>query len=240
MAHSNNIMPLKANGECKLQYYTEDGQEQKEQFPIKVRIVPPNRIYVQGGPLFMPKAILLGANEREFWAWLKPDEISTYWWGRLSETEGCFEMLAMSPSNILEALGVVGIENPEGWSLWNNGVFDVLEKQNAGGSTVQRIFVNCCDYMPRRIEYFDDAGQMVLVTMLDKYKPTSGRFSVPRSVKIIRFGKEDRHDFIDIKLNSIQPTFFSRKQLDFMFSRPEPKGFKHVYRIGQNCKLIGR
>lgn len=239
-AHSESIIPLKASGECKLQYHTEDGQKYKERFPIKVRIVPPNRIYIQGGPAFVPKAIVLGANEREFWVWLKPENISIYWWGQMRETEGCAEMLPLNPYNVLEALGVVEVEEADGWSLWNNGVFDVLERQAPDGSTVQRIFINCCDYLTRRIEYFDGSGRMVLITMLEKYKPIRGGFSVPRSIKIIRFGDEDKHDFIDIKLCSIQPAHFSSEQLDFMFSRPEPKGFEHVYRIGQDCELIGQ
>jgi hypothetical protein len=236
--HSENIMPLKASGECKLQYHTEDGQKHYEQFPIKVRIVPPNQIYVQGGPVFVPKAIVLGANEREFWGWLKPEEMSAYWWGRLSETEDCLNALALNPCNVLEALGVIAVEDAEGWTLWNKDAFDILERQAPNGSRTKRVFINCCDYLIRRIQYFDGSGQIVLITMLDKYKPIISGFSMPRDIKIIRFGEGDKHDFIDIRLNSIRPADFSREQLNFMFSRPEPKGFKHIYRRSQSCELI--
>ena len=237
-ANAKNIISLKADGECMMQYQSEDGQENKERFPVKIRIVPPNRIYVQGGPLFMPDAILLGANEKEFWAWLKPDKMSTYWWGRLRQMKGCMDVLALNPYNVLQALGVVVIEDMEGWSLWNKSVFDVLEKRSPEGLTAQRIFIHCCDYLVRRIEYYDNEGRAVLIIMLDQYIQIGERFSAPKSIKIIRIGENGRNDFIDIRLNSIQPTQYTGKQLDFMFSRPEPKGFKKVYRVGPNCKLI--
>jgi hypothetical protein len=236
-AHSENIISLKGSGECRLQYHTEDGQKHYEQFPIKVRIVPPNRIYVQGGPVFVPKAIVLGVNEKEYWGWLKPDKISTYWWGQLSETEECLNTLALNPCNVLEALGVVVVEDTNGWSLGNNGVFDILERKAPNGNRIKRVFINCCDYLTRRIEYFDNNGQIVLIAMLDKYKPIYSGFSMPRDIKIIQFGEADKHNFIDIRLGSIEPVQFSREQLDFMFSRPEPKGFEHVYRMSQNCEL---
>jgi hypothetical protein len=231
-------MSLQADGECKLQYHTEDGKKHYEQFPIKIRVVPPDRIYVQGGPVFVPKAIMLGANEKEFWAWLKPEKINTYWWGQLSETEGCLDSMALNPCSVLEALGAVAIENPQDWSLWNNEVFDILERQAPNGNRIQRVFINCCDYLTRRIEYFNNDGQIVLIAMLDKYKPISNGFSLPRNVKIIRFGEEDKHNFIDIKLNSIRPANFSQKQLDFMFSRPQPRGFENIYKMNQNCELV--
>jgi len=239
-AHSESIIPLKANGECNMRYYTEDGKQNKERFPIKVRVFPPNRIYIQGGPLFMPRAIVLGANEREFWAWLKPEKMSTYWWGRFREMENCVEVIDLNPYNVMQALGVVKIENNESWSLYNKGIFDVLEKQAPNGNKIQRIYISCCDYMVRRIEYFDEKGHMVLITMLEQYRRTKSGFLAPRTIKIVRSGKDNKNDFINIKLRSIQPEDFSKEQLNVIFSRPEPKGFEHVYKIGQNCELIGQ
>jgi hypothetical protein len=239
-ANSKNIITLKADGECMMQYHSDDGKEHKERFPVKIRIVPPNRIYVQGGPLFMPNAILVGANEEEFWAWLKPDKMSTYWWGRLRQMRSCVDVLALNPYNMLQALGVVVIDDMEGWSLWNKSVFDVLEKRNPSGTTSQRIFIHCCDYLVRRIEYYNASGRAVLIIMLDQYRQISRGFSAPKSIKIYRISEDGKNDFIDVKLNSIQPAKFSGKQLDFMFSRPKPKGFKHVFRVGPKCRLIGK
>ena len=62
-----NAVPLKANGQCLLQYYAEDRKPKKENFPVKLWVNPPVEIYMQGDVAFDPKGIVLGSNEDEFW-----------------------------------------------------------------------------------------------------------------------------------------------------------------------------
>jgi len=224
-----NTMPLKANGQCLLQYYTKGDKPKKENFPVKLWVNPPVEIYMQGDVAFDPKGVVLGSNEDEFWLAMKPKEISCYWWGRWSE-ESCPEKLMINPRLILEALGVVAIEDIESWSLSNEGAFDILTKQE-GSIKTRKIYINSCDYLARRIEYFDDDGQAAMVMELGKYKKLVKDFFVPTFIKIINCTDGNEGDSARITLSSVKSTNFTDKQRGRLFTRPQLQGFKHIYKI---------
>lgn len=231
-ARSENAVSLRANGQCRLQYY-DGGKKRKENFPVKVWANPPLEIYLQGDVAFDAKGIVLGSNEDEFWLAMKPKEISGYWWGRWSDAN-CPEMLMISPKLLLEGLGIVAIDSDEGnWSLSNEGRFDVLTRHDNQGMTQNRIHVNCCDYLVEKIEYFDARGEAIAVVELDKYKEVSEGFFVPAGIKITTYGEQAVEDSVEVNfsLRSIKPASFTDKQHDRLFTRPEPRGFEHIYQI---------
>jgi hypothetical protein len=225
-----NTVPLKASGQCLLQYYVGDRKPEKENFPVKLWVNPPVELYMQGDVAFDPKGIVIGSNEDEFWLAMKPKEISCYWWGRWSE-RNYPEKLMISPRLVLEALGVVAVGDIESWSLSNEGAFDVLTKQEGGTKTRKKIYINTCDYLVRRIEYFDDDGRAAIVTELDKYKELIKDFFVPTFIKIINRTDGNEGDLVQITLSSIQPAKFTDKQRRRLFIRPQPQGFRHIYKI---------
>jgi len=245
-----NAVPLKANGQCLLQYYAEDRKPKKENFPVKLWVKPPVEIYMQGDVAFDPKGIVLGSNEDEFWLAIKLKEISCYWWGRWSK-ENRPEKLMISPRLVLEALGIAAVGDIESWSLSKEGAFDVLTKQE-GGAKTRKIYINNgstgspsdsasslqaraksrdCDYLVRRVEYFDDDGRATVVTELDKYKELIKGFFVPTFIKIINRTDSNKKDSVQITLSSVKPANFTDKQRKRLFIRPEPQGFKHIYKI---------
>ena len=226
-----NTVPLKANGQCLLQYYAEDNKPKKENFPVKLWVNPPVEIYMQGDVAFDPKGIVLGSNEDEFWLAMKLKEISSYWWGRWPK-ESYREKLMIGPRLVLGALGVMAVWDEENWSLSNEGAFDVLTKQQ-GSTKTRKIYINNCDYLVRRIEYFDDDGQAAIVIKLDKYKEISKDFFVPSVIKIVNLSEDSEEDLVSITLNlkSIKPANFTEKQRRRLFTRPQPRRFKHIYKI---------
>lgn len=229
-----NIVPFKANGRCHLVYYDE-GKKHKESFPIKLWVNPPDEIYFQGDVPFDPQGIVIGCNQKEFWLALKPKEISTYWYGQFSEQDYSGQLL-VSPKLLLEAMGVVSIdsqqENQLNWLLSNEGIFDVLVGRNEQGAIIKKIYIYCCDYLVRKIEYFQGNGQLAMVAELDRYKQFGDDFFVPRVIKIANLTKNTEGIFsITINLKSIKPAKFTDKQRSRLFIRPSPKGFKHIYRI---------
>ena len=245
-----NAVPLKANGQCFLQYYAEDRKLKKENFPVKLWVNPPVEIYMQGDVAFDPKGIVLGSNKEEFWLAIKLKEVSGYWWGQWSE-EDYPEKLMISPRLVLEALGIVAVGDIESWSLSKEGAFDVLTKQE-GGAKTRKIYINNgstgspsdsasslqaraksrdCDYLVRRVEYFDDDGRATVVTELDKYKELIKGFFVPTFIKIINRTDSNKEDLVQITLSSVKPANFTDKQRKRLFIRPEPQGFKHIYKI---------
>lgn len=226
---SENTVPLKANGHCLLQYYTKDKKPKRENFPIKLWANPPMEIYLQGDVAFDPKGIVLGSNEDEFWLAVKLKEVSSYWWGQWSERSYPGKLM-ISPGLVLEALGIAAGGDIKSWSLSNEGAFDVLTKRGVGVET-KKIYINNCDYLVRRVEYFDDDGQATIVMELDKYKELIKDFFVPTFIKITDYTNGNEEDSVQITLNSVKSTNFTDKQRRHLFTRPQPQGFKHIYKI---------
>jgi len=227
---SQNAVPLKANGQCRLQYYTE-GKRHSENFPVKLWANPPAEIYLQGDVAFDPKGVVFGSNERQFWLSIKPKEVSSYWWGWWSE-QSHLQNLMVSPKLVLEALGIAELGGVvEDWSLSNEDGFDILTRRDERGVIIKRVHIYNCDHTVRKIEYFDVSGEAVVVTELDRYKEVLEGFFVPAVIKVSNVTKDSEGDYVIITLGSIKPDSFTQKQRDFLFNRPEPRGFKHIYRI---------
>ncbi|MFA5239192.1 MAG: hypothetical protein WC476_05720 [Phycisphaerae bacterium] len=232
-----NAVQFKASGSCLLQYYAADKKTKKENFPVKLWVNPPAEIYVQGDVAFDPKGIVFGSNEGQFWLAIKLKEISSYWWGAYTR-QSSFEKLMINPRLVLEALGLVALQDEQGWSLSNQGAFDVLTKQQAGVKT-GKIYINNCDYLVRKIEYFDVNGSKAAVVEVDKYKKISENFFVPRTVKITNPAAERAGDCISVSFNleSAKPADFTQKLRNRIFNRLKPEGFRHIYKI-VNGKII--
>lgn len=231
-SHSQNIVPLKANGQCLLEYYVEGKRKpQKEKFSVKLWVNPPVEIYLQGDITLVPKAIVLGSNEEVFWLSIRPKEISTYWWGKWSEQDSS-ETLMINPKTLLEALGIAAVDVQGNWSLSNEGAFDILTKRERG-VVIKKIYVYSCDYLVRKIEYFDVYGQVAGVAELDKYKQVLEGFFVPGGIKIIGRAADNPEDSLSVTLDlrSIKATKITGKQQSVLFNRPQPRGIKRLIRI---------
>ena len=226
-----NTVPLKANGQCRLQYYAE-GKPHKENFPVKLWVNPPTQIYIQGDVAFDPEGIVVGSNEEEFWLSIKLKEVSSYWWGRWSEGDFS-EKLMISPKLVLEALGIAEFGGGESWSLSNEGAFDVLTKRDSRGVVIKKVYIFNCDHLVSKIEYFGADGQVAAIMELGKYEEVSEWFSAPAVIKIVSHTAESAGDLVSItiSLKSIRPVEFTDKQRRHLFTRPEPRGFRHIYKI---------
>jgi hypothetical protein len=229
-SQSQNVVPLRARGQCVLQYYA-DKKKHRENLTVQVRVNPPFEIYLQGDKAFVPKAVILGSNEREFWLSISPKEISTHWWGLWAEQDNS-EGFLINPRTLLEALGLGEIDAEQDWSLSNEGPFDILTKREQG-TIVKKIYVYSCEYRVRRIEFFDSNGQVAARAELDKYTEVSEGFSVPALIKVTTYARNNAEDPLGITLNlrSIRPAKMTEALRSHLFGHPQPKGFKYVYRV---------
>ncbi|MHC4426348.1 MAG: hypothetical protein ACYSYV_09650 [Planctomycetota bacterium] len=231
-SHSQNMVSLKANGQCRLEYYVEGKKKpQRENFSVRLWVNPPAEIYLQGDKALVPKAIVLGSNEREFWLAIRPKEISIYCWGNWSE-QGSSEGPLMNPKTLLEALGIGEVDVEQDWSLSNEGAFDILEKRERGVTT-KKIYIYSCEYQVRRIEFFDQEGQAVASAELGKYKEVSEGFSVPALIRVTTHAPDNAEDSLSITLDlkSIKPAEITERRRELLFKRRPPRGFKHVRKI---------
>jgi hypothetical protein len=231
-SQSQNIVPLQAKGQCRLEYFVEGkNKKQRESLDIKLWANPPAEIYFQGDKPLVPKAVVLGSNQREFWLSISPKEISTHWWGQWSQ-QGSSEVPLINPKTLLESLGIGETDQDQDWSLDNEGAFDVLTKRQRGVIT-KKVYIYACDYRVRQIEFFDSEGRAVVLAELDKYQEVSRDFFVPTLIKLTAQGRGSGQDSFSIHLGleSIKPADISQPQRKYLFERRPPKGFKHVRRI---------
>ena len=231
-SQSQNIVPLRANGQCRLEYYVEGKKKpQRENFEVKLWVNPPVEIYLQGDKALVPKAIVLGSNEREFWLSIRPKEISTHWWGYWSEQD-LSEGLVINPRTLLESLGIGEVETQQDWSLSNEGPYDIIS-QRERDVVIKKIYVFSCDYRARRIEFFNRDGQIVAGAELDKYKEVSDGFFIPSLIKVTTYAQETGESSFSITLDlkSIKPATITEPRRNVLFKHTPPKGITTVYRI---------
>ncbi|UCG58153.1 MAG: hypothetical protein JSU70_01345 [Phycisphaerales bacterium] len=234
-AGSKNAGSFKANGQCRVGYLDEAGEPQTQNFPVRLWMDPPTQMYLQGDIFLMPGGIVLGSNSDEFWLLLKPKEISSYFWGDWAQA-GYFDELMINPRMVTEAMGVAAVgsgavDSMADWSLSNQGPFDVLAEHNHEGRVVKKVYVYCCDYTVRKIEYFDPQGEIAVVTELDRYKQIAESFYVPMSVRITERPGDDSGNSAKITLRSAKAATFSDKLRNFVFKRPKRRGLKNGYEI---------
>jgi hypothetical protein len=226
-AHRRNFIPVRATGQCLLRYRRDD-KDHKENFPIKIWTSPPEEIYMQGDVAFNATGLVLGTNNNEFWFWLKPKEISSYWWGKWSQA-GEFQKFPLSPDVCLEAFGAANIATGD-WSL-THGQFDILWLYNEQGELVKRIYIETCDYLVAKIEYFDSSGQIAVSAEFSDYKKVAVGFFIPASIEINAAADDGSINSAKISLASVKAAGLNERQRQRLFVRPEPQGFEHIYEI---------
>ena len=232
-AHAQQAAPFKANGQILLTYHEPDsGKRKRHNIPMQLWFNPPREVYIQGTIAVDPKAVIIGSNEQSFWLALRPPEVSSYYIGDWSEIRSV-EGLMMSPRVVLEAFGIIvdGEPNASGWSLKNEGPFDILTKRDDAGRLVERVHVYACDYLIRKIEFFDRNQKVAAVAQLGDYKPLTGSFQVPTRVLVTTTGPAKRTDSIDITLTSMKGMQFREQVRKLIFNPPTSDGFKHVYTL---------
>ena len=231
-SQSENIVPFKATGQCLAKFYIEDEKKpEKENFPVKLWVNPPAQIRLHGDIALNARGLDLGSNEHQFWLSIRPKEISTYWWGDWADQNDLFGQLMIDPEVILEALGNIETADQKSWSLSNEGTFDVLTKRNQRDAIIKKIYIYSCDYLIRKIEYFDVKGKAAVVTKLDSYKQISKDFFVPATIEISHRNQDGTEDSLKVTLKSVAPASFTDEKRDVFFSRPQPKGFGHIFKI---------
>lgn len=231
-SQSQNVVPLRANGQCRLEYYVEGKKKpQRENFNMRLWANPPVEIYMQGDKALIPKAIILGSNEQEFWLSIRPKEISTHWWGNWSEQD-LSEGLVINPRTLLESLGIGEVETWQDWSLSNEGPYDIIAKREQG-VVIKKIYIYSCDYRVRKIEFFNRDGQAIAGAELDKYKEVSDGFFIPSLIKVTTYAHETGESSLSITLDlkSIKPATITEPLRNVLFKLPQPRGFTNVYRI---------
>jgi hypothetical protein len=230
-AQAQQAVPFRANGQILLMYHEPDSKQPKRHnLPMGLWFDPPWETYIQGTIGVDPKAVIIGSNKESFWLALRPQEMSSFYLGEWAQAR-TVEGLMMSPKVVLEAFGIITDDerNEGGWSLKNEGPFDILTKRDEAGRLVKRVHVYACDYLVGKIEYFDARQKVVAVAELGEYRPVTDSFRVPTRVKVTAIGPEKRQDSINITVSSTNEKELSERQKNVYFNPPDSDKFEHTY-----------
>ena len=187
--------------------------------------------------------MVAGANQEEFWLAIRPKELRGYLWGKQTTIRQCTAKLPlpMNPRDILDALGMIRFEDDsanKNWRLTAEDGYDILINSDDGQNILKKVYVNRCDYLVRKIEYFSTAGNLAVVTELDNYRTVTDGFEIPSVIKIRRLSENGDGDAVKITLKSMKPKEFTEKQKSFLFSKPGMEQFESVLILSDDCRWI--
>ena len=227
--HRQNVKAIRAGGKCIIQWYDSEKKPRKESADITLRFCPPDRLYFRAN-IITGEIIRVGSNSVEFWLQMKPKEISTYQWGTWSQAKNCLDQMLLGPAGLMEALGVVYID--KSFSLSGEDGFDILTQPQAGGKPAKKIYVDNCNHMIKKIEYFNADARLVVTLKLDDFLEIPDGIVVPTKINI-------EHHVLEMSAAvSLKNVKLFKKIKNQLFDRPPPKGFKHVYKLGADCEFI--
>lgn len=236
-ARAEKAVPLRVSGgQCRLSYYVpDDDKPKRHNLSMQIWFHPPSQMYIQGAIAVDPKGLIVGCNAEEFWLALRPKEMSAYYWGQWDESANV-EGLIVSPQIVLEAFGIIvrhdGQADAGSWSLRNDGPYDVLTLDDGAGQIRKRVHIYTCDYLVRKIEYFDREGKIAATAELDDYKPVTEGFLVPTKMLVTAMGPDGRADVAEITLASLRKKELSAAARQRYFQRQtgEADNYERVYR----------
>ena len=183
------------------------------------------------GNVFSQEVVRLGTNAEELWIQFKPAEISSYYWGKRPGADNCLDYQRLSPNNLIEAIGMVNVSDDARLEKW--GGFDVVTFSRSDTKS-KKIYIDRCDYLARRIEYLDEQGNIEAVTELDEYQLIENNF-VPAKISMIEFQKSTQMKLTLSNIKKFEPT--DAQLTGKLFKRPEPNGFKNIYKLDEDCQI---
>lgn len=226
---NGKVLPFRASGQCFATVYEND-KKRKEEFSIKVWFNPPGELRLFGDIAFNARGLDIGSNAKEFWFAAKPKELGTsFTWGQWDQQQEFVTNLG--PKILLDAFGGIDFDRDAGWLLSNEGPFDILTRKSEG-RIVKKIYIYCCDYRVRKIEYFDDKGGLSIVLELSNYSIRFDGLSFASQMLLRLVHPGQKEDSFRINFGTVSAFEYTSEKREAFFQKPTNlEGFKHVYQI---------
>jgi hypothetical protein len=222
--YAGGLKPLRATGNCSLNYKDEKGKNVTQSFPVKIWFESSKRYCLYGDILFDPKGMSFAVNGSKYWVYAKP--FGVYAKGEIDENSGKY---FSNPAVFLDFLQPLDSVCDSVSMTNSDSIYDVLICRDVKSCVQKKIFMDRCDHFVRKIEYYDCSDNPALVVELDDYKKAAGMKSLvfPRKLTYSYFAAADKYqgqscsDRREIKLNSVKLWRPSESQLKALFSPPE-------------------
>jgi hypothetical protein len=117
------------------------------------------------------------------------------------------------------------------WTLGKSRDFEVLSIERDAVLT-KRLYIDSRRCTVAKVEYFSPGGAVAAAMDLESYRSVGSGRRIPARIRIVSSDPDGEESLrIAVKLDSVKEAVFSDAQLARLFSRPKPRGFKHVYRL---------
>ena len=241
---ASHLTEIKASGDGTYEQTDANGRQGPESLRLLLFMAPPQNIYVQFDVSLAKRAVVIGSNDSEFWLAIKPKDISKYYWGRWEEnglsTRTCIEKLLPGSQIWLEAMGIFRFDanDVQNWKLSNESAYDILTKYDPNGVILKRIHIYNCDHRVRKIEYFDQEGNVTGVARLDKYELVNGsdQWFIPHELEINVTTEQGLRQNVFLRISEAATKTFSQKERT-LFVRPSSRSFNDVLKLSPNCEF---
>lgn len=229
-----SLKTVRASGKCTITWYDRNNRKRQEKPDLNLIFHPDDVIYMKGNTV-LGEMFHLGTNSEEFWLRMKPNEISKYWSGLRRDLRNCSEAMWINPDNLIEGLGVLKIDDK--WFLSHDDGYDVLTRLQQSGKLLKQVYIDCCGYHVKKIEYHDSSGRMAARMELNDYEQIEEGFLLPGSIKITLFSKSGSNPSIEMSLKNINIMNPTESQIARMSKKIDPGGVKDIYRLNSLCEF---
>jgi len=220
--YSSGLKPLKATGNCTLNYKDEKGQTTAQSFPVRIWFESTKKFCLYGDVMFDAKAVCFIINGDEFRAYAKP--MGIYMTGKTKAGSGDY---FSNPAVLVDFLEPVSSECVD-IALANSKDNDILICKDSGGCINRKIFIDRCGHFVKKIEYFNCSENPGLVVESEEYKKVTGEKNLlfPRKLIYRHFEGQKSSERMQIKIDSVKLWQANPAQLKALFSPPDVNSFQ--------------
>jgi hypothetical protein len=224
--YAGSLKPFKATGRCVLKFKDEKKRQTSESFPVRLWFGSREKFCVYGDVNFDPKGFCFAVDGEDFWVYVKP--MGVYITGRKNEpvsddNSGAF----FSPVTIIDFLNPLETDCADKRASDFDDKLSVLVCRDEQGCVRKAVYLDRCDKLARKIEYFNCGKKQPVVVELDEYRKTAEcNFLFPHKLVYKNMRGQDCRASMEIKLDSVKLWQPSVQQTNALFSRPDPNGFK--------------
>jgi len=230
--YSANLKPLRATGNCTLNYTDGKGQKVAQSFPVRIWFQASHKFCLYGDVAFDPKAVCFAIDGYGYWTYAKP--LGRYVRGKINTATNDY---FSNPAILVDFLEPLDSACDNISILNSNNKNNILACQDRQGCKRKKIFIDRCSRFVKKIEYFNCSAfgkpiankseNPTLVVESDEYKNVTGeKFSFPHKLVYRRFEGQKNIDRMQIKLDSVKVWQANPAQLKALFTPPDANSFQ--------------
>ncbi len=211
--YAAGVKPIRATGNCSLNYINEKGEKFTQSFPIRIWYIDSGKFCIYGDVFFDPKGVCFAVSDGKYWVYAKP--MGIYVKGAVNSAGDDY---FTNPALLVDFLRAEDSEC-EKITFSKSGI--VCQ----GGQ--KQIFIDTCSGTVNKIIYVGQNSKPLLVIDAEKYEKVSDSdFIFPYSLGYEYYDKKNGKNRMEIKLDSVKLWHPEEQQTKALFTPPVENEFK--------------